>query len=177
MLEDDLAALADPSRDQHFLVSPVKLAVMMGAADVRPTDDVVELGSGVGTVARMVPTCRTLTVIELDERLIPALRRSVRHAAVLNQDGIAVLASRQVQADVILSNLPSRVTPSLIELLPQLQFRTAVVTAGSRESFAAFPESGVEYLTSLSATDFIPPQAGESQVFVVRRSLPAAAAG
>lgn len=132
MREDDLAALADLSRDQHFLVSTVKLAVMMGAADVRPTDDVVEPGSGVGTVARMVPTCRTLTAIELDERLIPALRSAVRHAAVLDQEGIAALASGQVQADVMLSNLPTRVTPSLIELLPQLRSRTAVVTAGSR---------------------------------------------
>jgi 16S rRNA A1518/A1519 N6-dimethyltransferase RsmA/KsgA/DIM1 with predicted DNA glycosylase/AP lyase activity len=169
MREDEMVALADVAKDQHFLVSPEKLAVMMRAADIRPTDRVVELGSGVGTVARTVPACRCLTVIELDGRLVPSLRRAVPHATVLNVDGVALLGSGDLEADVILSNLPGKVTPSLIELLPRLRFRTAVVAAGSRDSFAATSEEDVEFLTALVGPDFIPPQEGESFVFVVRR--------
>lgn len=169
MREDEMIALADIAKDQHFLVSPEKLALIMRAADVHPPDRVVELGSGVGTVARMVPSCRRLTAIELDERLVSSLRRAVPHATVLNADGVALLGSGGLDADVILSNLPWEVTPSLIELLPRLQFRTAVITTGSRDSFAVASEQDVEFVTTLVGADFVPRQEGESSVFVVRR--------
>jgi 16S rRNA A1518/A1519 N6-dimethyltransferase RsmA/KsgA/DIM1 with predicted DNA glycosylase/AP lyase activity len=169
MREDEMTALADVAKDQHFLVSPEKLALIMQAAGVRPSDRVVELGSGVGTVARMVPPCHRLTAVELDERLVPGLRQAVPYATVLNADGIALLGSGDLEADVILSNLPWEVTPSLLELLPRLQFRTAVITTGSRDSFAVSAEPDVEFVTTLVGSDFVPPQVGDASVFVVRR--------
>jgi len=167
-----MAALADAARDQHFLVSPDKLASIMRAADVQACDRVVELGAGVGTVARMVPACRRLAVVELDGRLVPALRRAVPHARVCHADGVALLGSGALEAEVILSNLPWDVTPSLIELLPRLRFRKAVVTTGSPDSFTGVAELDVAFVTVLTGDDFVPAQAARSWVFAVRRNPP-----
>ena len=49
---EEIAALADPQLYQHFLVSAEKLSKLVAAAGVRPADDVLEVGAGIGTVAR-----------------------------------------------------------------------------------------------------------------------------
>ena len=68
--DDEIAAQADPALGQHFLVSAEKLSKLVAAAGIRPEDDVVELGAGVGTVARELPRARSLTVVEFDGRLL-----------------------------------------------------------------------------------------------------------
>jgi 16S rRNA A1518/A1519 N6-dimethyltransferase RsmA/KsgA/DIM1 with predicted DNA glycosylase/AP lyase activity len=72
----EIAARADPQLAQHFLVSAEKLSKLIAAAGIRPTDDVLEVGAGIGTVARELPKSRSLTVIELDKRLIGFLRQN-----------------------------------------------------------------------------------------------------
>jgi hypothetical protein len=54
-MQDDreFAARADPKFQQHFLVSAEKLAELIAAAGIRPTDDVLEVGAGIGTVANV----------------------------------------------------------------------------------------------------------------------------
>jgi ribosomal RNA adenine dimethylase len=81
--DHEIAALADPRLGQHFLVSAEKLTKLVTAADIRPGDDVLEVGAGIGTVAKVLPESRSLTVVELDERLIGFLRQNVPHATVL----------------------------------------------------------------------------------------------
>src|SRR5262245_58753091 len=103
-----MAAIADPSEEQYFLTATDKLQILIDAAAIRPTDAVVELGAGVGTVARVLPQATRLTVIELDERLIPWLRRNVPHATVLNTDGVELLRADALPVDVLLSNLPTQ---------------------------------------------------------------------
>jgi 16S rRNA A1518/A1519 N6-dimethyltransferase RsmA/KsgA/DIM1 with predicted DNA glycosylase/AP lyase activity len=48
----EIAALADPKLGQHFLVSPEKLAKLVAAAGIRPTDDVLEAKRGVRFLLR-----------------------------------------------------------------------------------------------------------------------------
>lgn len=67
------AALADPAKGQHFLVSAPKLSELVAAAGILPTDDVLEVGAGIGTVARALPRSRSLTVVEFDKRFIEVL--------------------------------------------------------------------------------------------------------
>ena len=91
MMDDrELSTLADPAFHQYFLVSPEKLALIFGAADIRPDDRVLEVGAGVGTVARHMPLCKSLTVVELDQRLIERLRSNVPHANVLQGDALTL---------------------------------------------------------------------------------------
>ena len=52
----EIAAHADPQLSQHFLVSAEKLSkLVIAAADIRRTDNVVEVGAGICTVARALP--------------------------------------------------------------------------------------------------------------------------
>ena len=158
-LGDDYASLANSDMDQYFLSAPDKLAIIGTAAGIRITDRVVELGAGVGTVARTLTPCSRLTVIELDERLIPDLRRNVPNAEVINADGVGLLRTREVEADVIISNLPWQVTEELIEVLPQLSFRTAVLAVGSIDALDQLPpDISHQFLAVIEGDDFVPPQ-------------------
>ncbi len=161
----------DPDLDQNFLSSPAKLRLFIEAAAIRPTDDVVEVGAGIGTVAEHIPTCRSLTTIEYDGKLTPYLRQRVPHAKVLQGDALALLPG--LRCDVLLSNLPSSLTAALVELLPTLGFRTALVTVPTMKHIeqlrAAFT---LELVTVLDEGDFQPRQAARAEVAKVVRKLP-----
>src|SRR5689334_7516565 len=112
--DDEIAALADPQLYQHFLVSTEKLSKLVAAAGIRPADDVLEVGAGIGTVARALPRSSSLTLVEFDERLIGLLRQNVPHATVMQGDALEII--RTVPFDVLIGNLPNWVTESLIRL-------------------------------------------------------------
>jgi len=168
MIKSDLemAAYADPQLEQHFLVSAEKLAKLVTAADIRPTDDVVEVGAGIGTVARELPRCRKLTVVEFDERLIKSLRQNVPDAEVLQGDALEIVQT--MSFDVLIGNLPNAVTERLLTLLPSLSFRTAVLAVGESTDLDRL---GDEYswseITRITGEDFLPPQASVSRIVKV----------
>jgi 16S rRNA A1518/A1519 N6-dimethyltransferase RsmA/KsgA/DIM1 with predicted DNA glycosylase/AP lyase activity len=129
MADDETFRLADTTKNQYFPTSPEKLALLVQAAGIRATDYVVEIGAGIGTVARALPPCASLTLIELDGRFTDIIRANVPNAHVIQGDGLALLQS--IICDVLLSNLPTSLTESLIDLLPSIPFRTAVITASA----------------------------------------------
>jgi 16S rRNA A1518/A1519 N6-dimethyltransferase RsmA/KsgA/DIM1 with predicted DNA glycosylase/AP lyase activity len=159
-VHDDLRAAADPSLSQYFLVAPDKLAAVVDAAGIRPTDHVVELGAGAGTVALSLPACASLTLVELDGRFAGRLRRTVPHARIVEADALAVI--RKLPCDVLIGNLPHAVTDELIALLPQLTFRTAVLSV--RESARPGPGWGWTEVAVTSGEDFVPPQPIASKI-------------
>ncbi len=168
-MDSELAAAADASLDQHFLVSESKLALIVDAAGIQPTDHVLELGAGAGTVARALPQSASLTVMELDEGLGQYLRRNVPHARIVHGDAIELV--REFPCDVLLSNLPHRVTERLLPLLPELGFRTAVLAIGD---LAALDELAPTFewreLGMITGDDFVPPQQGISHLVRIARA-------
>lgn len=165
---DELALTTDTVPDQHFLNNPAKLEMLIEAAGIRPTDDVVEVGAGIGTVARHVPACRSLTVIEYDPALTPQLRRNAPHARVIQGDAFVLLP--RVRCDVLLSNLPARLTEPLLRLLPLLDFRTAmVVVAHDAELHALRDHFVVDVVAALATDDFRPTQPGWSVLLRLNR--------
>ncbi len=153
----EIAANADPKLQQHFLVSSQKLAKLVSAAGIRPTDDVLEVGAGIGTVARQLPRSRTLTLVELDDRLIGFLRENVPHANVVQGDALEMI--RLMSFDVLIGNLPNRVTESLLGLLPALKFRAAVLAVGeSTDLDQLVPNFSWSEITRITGDDFVPPQ-------------------
>jgi hypothetical protein len=161
-----ISAHADPKFEQHFLVSAEKLSKLITAAGIQPTDDVLEVGAGVGTVARNLPTSRSLTVVELDKRLIESLRGNVTHAKVLQGDALEII--QNLSFDVLISNLPNAVTETLIGLMAGLSFRTAILAVGESTDLnqlgCAFSWSEV---TRVSGDDFLPPQPSVSRIVKV----------
>lgn len=162
----EIAALADPRLGQHFLVSAEKLSKLIEAADIRPTDDVLEVGAGIGTVARALSRSRSLTVIELDERFIESLSRNVPHARVLHGDALEIIQGASF--DVLIGNLPHAVTESLLKLMPSLSFRTAVLSvAESADLDSLGPGFSWTEVTRTTGEDFLPPQPGVSRIVKV----------
>jgi 16S rRNA A1518/A1519 N6-dimethyltransferase RsmA/KsgA/DIM1 with predicted DNA glycosylase/AP lyase activity len=159
----EIAARADLQLGQHFLVSGEKLAKLIAAAGIRPTDEVLEVGAGIGTVARALPQSRSLTVVELDKRLIGFLRQNVPHAKVLQGDALKIIGS--MSFDVLIGNLPHAVTESLLTLMPSLSFRTAVLAVSESTDLdklgTAFSWSEV---TRITGDDFLPPQPSISRI-------------
>lgn len=166
--DHDLDTIADPTWEQYFLVNQDKIDQLLAAAGIRPTDHVVEIGAGVGTIARHVPTCASLTVIELDERLIGRLRANVPTGTVIHGDGVALLPGLKI--DVLLSNLPNTVTENqLLPVLPQLRFRTAILAVGSNTDLNRLADTfDVTELTTITAGDFRPPQPSVSRLVQIR---------
>jgi len=159
----EIAAHADPDFEQHFLVSPEKLSKLVSAAGIRPTDDVLEVGAGIGTVARELPRSRSLTLVELDDRLFGHLQQNVPHANVVQGDALEIIST--MSFDVLIGNLPHMVTESLLRLMPSLTFRTAVLAVGETTDLdqlgADFSWSEVAKITG---NDFLPPQSGVSRI-------------
>jgi 16S rRNA A1518/A1519 N6-dimethyltransferase RsmA/KsgA/DIM1 with predicted DNA glycosylase/AP lyase activity len=167
-MDSELAAIADPSLDQHFLVSESKLAMVVEAAGIRSADRVVELGAGAGTVARALPKCKSLTVVEFDERLVGILRKNVPHAQVIQGDALDVI--KGLHFDVLIGNLPHWVSEHLLTVLPSLAFRTAVLAVGQSSSLEALGRDfRWRVITEISGDDFTPPQEQIARVVRVSR--------
>lgn len=159
----EIAANADPDLQQHFLVSRDKLSKLIAAAGIRTEDDVLEVGAGIGTVARELPRSRSLTLIEFDNRLIGFLRRNVPHANVVQGDALEII--RLMSFDVLIGNLPNTVTESLLALMPDLTFRVAVLAVSeSTELDELGPNFAWSEVTRITGDDFLPPQPSVSRI-------------
>jgi len=168
-VDDELNIATNPHLDQHFLSNPTKLALLIEAAGIQPSDHVVEVGAGVGTVAEHVPVCRSLTVIEYDVNLIPHLRKRVAYARIIQGDALIILPT--VRCDVLVSNLPSKLTPDLVELLLRVDFRVALVTVSSIDKLAPLVDSfTLETIAILEPDDFRPPQTTKAKVVKIMRA-------
>jgi 16S rRNA (adenine1518-N6/adenine1519-N6)-dimethyltransferase len=168
-VDDERSIQTNSELDQHFLSNPVKLALLIKAAGIQPTDHVVEVGAGIGTVAEHIPTCERLTAIEYDDNLIPHLQKRVPRAHVIQGDAVRILPT--LRCDVLLSNLPWRLTPTVVELLPSLSFRVALVTVSSIDKLVSLEGAFMlEAVTVLEPDDFWPQQAERAAVVRITRS-------
>lgn len=171
--DHEIAAYADPKLGQYFLVSPEKIAMLIAAAGIRPTDDVVELGAGIGTVARALPRSRSLTLVEFDSRLIEFTRQNVPHATVLQGNALEIV--RGLSFDVLIGNLPHKITESLLQIMCDLSFRTAVLAVGETTDLEELG-AGLSWseVTRNTGSDFLPSQPSVSRIVKV---VPANAGG
>lgn len=168
MTDDELASLSDRTLGQYFLVARGKLSLLIDAAGIRPHDRVLELGAGVGTIARCLPPCRSLTLVELDERLLDVLRANAPGATVIQGDALTLV--QEMQFDVLIGSLPNEVTESLIAILAELSFRTAVLAVGEATDLASLTSQfEITEVTTMSADDFRPPQPSVSRLVKIAR--------
>ena len=67
--------------------------------------------------------------------------------------------------DVLIGNLPNKVTESLLGLLPALQFRVAVLAVGeSTDLDQLVPDFSWSEVTRITGDDFVPPQRSVSRI-------------
>jgi 16S rRNA (adenine1518-N6/adenine1519-N6)-dimethyltransferase len=108
---------------QNFLTDPALRDAIAESARTTPEDEVLEVGAGVGTLTvALAPRCRRLVAVELDGRLIPALRESLtglENVEVVRSD-ILRFNTRSVfpqGGEVVAGNIPYNLTGALIRKL------------------------------------------------------------
>lgn len=102
---------------QNFLINPALRDAIADAAGAGRSDDVLEVGAGVGTLTiALAAHARRVIAVEFDRNLIPALREvmaghenvEVVQADILHYEG---------HADIVAGNIPYNLTGALITRL------------------------------------------------------------
>jgi 16S rRNA (adenine1518-N6/adenine1519-N6)-dimethyltransferase len=119
---------------QCFLVAPPIASAIVTALGARNDETVIEIGTGCGTLARMVaPDAKRVIAIERDRDLVAALTKEGVPANVELVEADAAQfdygAVAATEPTVIVGNLPYQITGKLVRaiLAPPIRWRTAVV--------------------------------------------------
>lgn len=111
---------------QHFLLDRSVLESIVEAAELEPGDTVVEIGPGIGVLTReLVKSAGLVTAIELDDRMIPLLRRFMEetssrkphHANLTVIQGNALHVAMPDKPYKVVANIPYHITSPLLRHL------------------------------------------------------------
>ena len=115
--------------DQYFLKNSSKISKMINCLSVKPSDNIIEVGAGIGTVSLAIPFYNSLTLVDLDEGLCKILNynfRNHKNVSVLQEDAIEVL--QKTSCNKIVSNLPFFLTNDVLNVLKEKNFDCAVMS-------------------------------------------------
>jgi 16S rRNA (adenine1518-N6/adenine1519-N6)-dimethyltransferase len=108
------------SLGQNFLHDAHQLERIVAAAELQPTDKVLEIGPGLGPLTELLlPRVKELLAIEKDARLVAVLRQRWPELQLLHADALEVLKTEQRDWSdwKLVANLPYSVaSPILVEL-------------------------------------------------------------
>ncbi|MEP7136991.1 MAG: 16S rRNA (adenine(1518)-N(6)/adenine(1519)-N(6))-dimethyltransferase RsmA [Chloroflexota bacterium] len=114
---------ADKSLGQNFLQDPFALAAIASAAEIQPTDTVLEIGPGLGSLTRyLAASAKQVIAVELDyDLLIPlkAVLAPYKNVRVVHGD-ILKLSPQELVAEkdyIVAANIPYYITSAVIRHL------------------------------------------------------------
>lgn len=108
---------------QNFLVDEAALRRIMAAAEIAPQHVVLEIGPGLGSLTRhLVLAARRVVAVELDTRLLPALRETLAEASnleivsgdILQIDPAALMSQEDY---LVVANIPYYITSAVFRHL------------------------------------------------------------
>lgn len=118
---NDTHLRAKKSLGQNFLKDPHYLAKIADAARIGPEDQVLEIGPGLGHLTReLAGRAGRLLAIELDDRLLPGLRKEFSGAPnvlIVHADALAYPYEQLSGAWKVVANLPYYLSTPIIRTL------------------------------------------------------------
>lgn len=108
---------------QNFLQDPFTLASIVSAAEIEPTDTVLEIGPGLGSLTRhLAQSARQVIAVELDQRLIPPLRAvtaTYENINIIHGDILKLSIEELMQEPnyLVVANIPYYITSAIIRHL------------------------------------------------------------
>ncbi|MBC8014800.1 MAG: 16S rRNA (adenine(1518)-N(6)/adenine(1519)-N(6))-dimethyltransferase RsmA [Sporomusaceae bacterium] len=173
---------------QNFLIDEQVVNSIVDAADIKPGDDVLEIGPGIGTLTQgLAEAGAKVTAVEVDRRLIEVLSKTLEgydNVRVIHGDILRINISETVGAPKykVVANLPYYITtPIIMGLLEARMPIDVLVTMVQKEvaqRMVAVPGTkdygalsvAVQYYTKaeimfiVKPDSFIPPPSVESAV-------------
>lgn len=108
---------------QNFLQDPLALEEIVSAAEIQPTDTVLEIGPGLGSLTRyLAVSAKEVIAVELDEKLLPPLQAVLApyHNIRLIHGDILKLSPKDLMIEshyIVVANIPYYITSAVIRHL------------------------------------------------------------
>jgi 16S rRNA (adenine1518-N6/adenine1519-N6)-dimethyltransferase len=108
---------------QNFLQDPGALEEIVSAAELRPTDTVLEIGPGLGSLTRyLAASAQEVVAVELDQDLIPPLEdvlSSHQNVHIIHSDILKLSPDELIAEDnyLVVANIPYYITSAVIRHL------------------------------------------------------------
>ncbi|MDX1377323.1 MAG: 16S rRNA (adenine(1518)-N(6)/adenine(1519)-N(6))-dimethyltransferase RsmA [Anaerolineales bacterium] len=114
---------ADKKLGQNFLQDPFALEAIAFAAEIDPTDTILEIGSGLGSLTRhLAKSASRVIAVELDRDLIPPLKEVIaayNNISIIHGD-ILELSPQNLGLEhgyLVVANIPYYITSAIIRHL------------------------------------------------------------
>jgi len=114
---------------QNFLQDPFALASIASIAEIEPTDNVLEIGPGLGSLTRyLAQSAQQVVVVELDPDLIPPLRAvtsTYGNIDIIHGDILKLSIEELMQKPnyLVVANIPYYITSAIIRHLLENEFK------------------------------------------------------
>lgn len=108
---------------QNFLQDPLALETIVSAAEIQPTDTLLEIGPGLGSLTRyLAVSAKEVIAVELDDKLIPPLKdvlASYQNVQIVHGDILKLLLKDLIAEDdyLVVANIPYYITSAVIRHL------------------------------------------------------------
>jgi 16S rRNA (adenine1518-N6/adenine1519-N6)-dimethyltransferase len=108
---------------QNFLEDPIALEEIVAAAEIQPTDTVLEIGPGLGSLTRyLAASAREVVAVELDQHLLPPLKAVLapyQNVRLVHGDILELSPDDLIQEQdyVVAANIPYYITSAVIRHL------------------------------------------------------------
>jgi 16S rRNA (adenine1518-N6/adenine1519-N6)-dimethyltransferase len=120
---------ADRSLGQNFLQDEATLESIVSAAQIQPTDTVLEIGPGLGSLTRyLAVSAKEVVAVELDGRLLQPLQAILAphsNVRVVHGDILKLLPHELIteQEYIVVANIPYYITSAVIRHLLESQVK------------------------------------------------------
>lgn len=156
----------DKALGQNFLIDTVSLERVVAAASVLPTDTVLEIGPGLGSLTRLLSQqAARVVAVEVDASFLPVLREVLAlssNVEIVHGDILELDPGRLVRVPgyLVVANIPYYITSAIIRHLLEAQFppRRLVLTVQREVARRICAQPGDLSLLALSVQVFGRPE-------------------